>query len=725
MSRTSVGSVAGPARVARGTRALRGAAVLVAAFALGRPAQAELPQIRLDRIFPLGGGAGSVVTLEIQGKALDDAKALRVDHPGIRADWVKENQFRLQVAADVPAGAYDVRAVGKYGISAGRLFAVSRGLTEVIELEPNDTPGQAQAVPFNVAINGSSDSNGDDYFRFPARKGGRVTIDAQAFRLDSTLRSSLTLLAPGGEELARSRPYYNRTDPLLDIVIPADGDYIIRIHDATFAGGLPYRLVVSDRPQVENAFPCAVVPGEATELTVYGRNLPGGKRADGMEINGLPLDWITLPFTAPSESTDRFRFTVLNPLPSSSLGARGLQVRPKGLEDALNPVTLLTADAPVTREHEPNDTVDKAQKLTPPTCVAARFDGPRDADWFAFPARNGEVFALDLFCERLDLPGDPRVLVTNETGQELASLDDHGIRSNSLDMFNRDPQGMFTAPADGTYRVLVQDTYGAGGPRFLYALRITRAAPDFYPVVSHETASDPTSPIVRQGGSTFVQLYPNRRDGFNGPVTVEAEGLPPGVSCPPVHVSPQAQTAAVVFTAAPDAPEWAGAVQLRAWATIDGRRVERPVHGSQRRWAIDNISASRLTRELALAVRPIAPYGLRTPADPQSVIPGKTFETRVSVVRHWPDFKGKVQVSGLELPPGFDVPTTELSEGKTEVPVRVTVAANVSPGTYTIVFRGDAQIPFSPDPKATSRPNVRVADPSTPLTLTVTEPPRP
>ena len=69
-----------------------------------------------------------------------------------------------------------------------------------------------------------------------------------------------------GKELARSRPYYLRTDPLLDFVAPEAGDYVVRLHDATFAGGRPYRLVISNHPHIENVFPAAVRPGETVTL---------------------------------------------------------------------------------------------------------------------------------------------------------------------------------------------------------------------------------------------------------------------------------------------------------------------------------------------------------------------------------------------------------------------------------------------------------------------------
>ena len=161
--------------------------VLILIGSITSSAHAELPLIRLDRITPLGGLAGSDVTLEIAGRDLDDAKTLHIDHPGLKATWLNANQFKLTIAADVPSGTYEVRAVGRFGISGARLFAVQRGLTEVAEKEPNDDAATAQVVPMNCAINATSDNNGDDFYRFTAKKGERVTIDCFAYRLDSQM----------------------------------------------------------------------------------------------------------------------------------------------------------------------------------------------------------------------------------------------------------------------------------------------------------------------------------------------------------------------------------------------------------------------------------------------------------------------------------------------------------------------------------------------------------
>jgi hypothetical protein len=697
-------------------------------------AVANLPFIGLDRIFPLGGAAGSQVVVDLYGRDLDDVQRLHFDDPGLKAELVKPNQFRITIAAGVPAGTRELRAVGKYGISAPRLFTVSRGLTEVREVEPNDAPSAAQAVPMNAAVHATSDHKGVDFFRFPARAGQRVTIDCQAFRLDSTLRALLSLHTADGKELAAGRPYSGRTDPLLDFRIPADGDYRVGVYDLTYVGDLPYRLVISNHPQIDHAIPPAVVPGTRSELTLLGRNLPGARATRISTGNGLPLDQCNIPFAVPEISPARRGLAFINHPAAPYLSAGAFQMWPPGIPDALNPVTLISATAPVMVETEPNDTPQTAQAISHPSLICGRFQTVGDTDWFAIHAKAGETILLDLVCERIESPGDPFLVVTDAQGQELATFDDQGENATVdgvtlLLQLNRDPRGSFTAPTDGIYRVAVQDRTGRHGARYLYALRVGAPEPDFFPVVLHETLDDasgirtPSAPLVRAGGSTACVLALNRRDGFEGPVTVEAQGLPRGVACPQVHLGPNVPSALVVFTAAHDAPEWTGTIRLRAWATIGGKRVERAVGVAQRRWGDSNQNnASRLNRELGLAVRSRAPYGLKSPGTTLTTVPGKTLETKVTAERYWPDFRDAIQLTGWNLPSGFDIPATDLPADDKKVAIKINVAPDVPPGTYSLVLRGDAQVPFSTDPAVAEKPKVRVADPAPPLTVTVVAP---
>lgn len=684
---------------------------------LAGSASAQLPRARLDRIQPLGGAAGSTVELHVQGKDLEDA-TLRFDRPGFKAERLKADRFHVFVPTDAVPGTVEVRTVGPHGISGSRLFHVQRGLAEVTEKEPNDTAATAQKVPGECVINGTSDGEGDDYYRFFVRKGRRLTIDCLALRLDSTLRATLVLSDADGKELARSRPYHQRTDPLLDFVAPADGDYVLQLHDATYAGGLPYRLVISSRPHVENVFPLAFEPGTTSRLALVGRNLPRARVYPGGKLLDRDLDLLEVSFVSPKRdllSLQRFDFLVHPSAPSVKM--RGWQIFPAGLDDALTPVSLVHADAPVSLEKEGNDTRETAQVLKLPTVLCGRFDRPGDADWYRLDLKAGEEILVDLLCERLDLPGDPFVIVTDARGNELTQLDDHGINFNALALYNRDPVGTFRAPTAGIYYLLVQERYRQGGPRHQYVVRLRKAEPDFFPVVFPDTNPEPTATLVRQGGSAWMELCLNRR-ALRGGVVVEVKGLPPGVTCPPVHVSPQTEFANLVFTASPDVRDWSGTIRLEATATVEGRSFVREPRPVQRRWNIANVSSSRVCREVCLAVRPGAPYGLRLP-ERATTVAGSPVEVKVTVERRGA-FKGKIQIVGLNLPPGFSLATSEIAEGRNDVTVKLGVASNVPPGTYSIAFRGDAQVPFSKDVKATSRPNVRVADPSTPLTLTVT-----
>lgn len=175
----------------------------------------------------------------------------------------------------------------------------------------------------------------------------------------------------------------------------------------------------------------------------------------------------------------------------------------------------------------------------------------------------------------------------------------------------------------------------------------------------------------------------------------------------------------MVLTAALDASEWAGAIKLKATATVDGNKIERYVRPVQRRYPVANINTSVMLREICFAVRDKAPYELRPTEKLLIAHAGTSVETAYQVTRHWPEFKGKVQLIGLNLPPGFSVATTDIAADKTETKIKLNVAANVPPGTYSVVLRGDAQVPFNRDPMATARPNVRVADPSYPMYVDV------
>ena len=124
---------------ARWTRRTRGVfwAVLPGVLFAAGVAQAQLPQARLATVFPPGGKVGSSVEVAVTGTDQEDMSQLVFSHAGITSK-LAEQKFAVSIGADVPPGFYDVRMVGRFGISNPRTFVVGQR-PEVLRAGTNTT----------------------------------------------------------------------------------------------------------------------------------------------------------------------------------------------------------------------------------------------------------------------------------------------------------------------------------------------------------------------------------------------------------------------------------------------------------------------------------------------------------------------------------------------------------------------------------------------------------
>jgi hypothetical protein len=698
-------------------------AALVACVVFCHDSMADLPSPRLDRLMPLGAAAGSTVEVEIVGADIEDAKALLFDHPGLKAEHLKDRRFRVMIAPDVPAGTYDVRVLGRFGVSNPRLLAVSHGLTEVAEKEPNNEVTSAQVLAINSVVNGTSDGNGEDVFRFPAKKGQRVVIECQAGKLDSQMDATLTLNAADGKLLASNSDYFGR-DPLIDFIAPEDGDYLIHVHDLSFRGGQPYRLIITDRPQIENVFPRAVQAGRPANLTVYGRNLGPSAKPSDWRVQDLPLDEYPETITVGSDllALGRYRFfehptghSVLPTAATCTLTGFQFQPRPSGV--AANGAPMLVVDTPVSLEVEPNDESGKPQKIALPAVVSGRFDRPRDADWYEFDAPENGPYAFDVYCERIAGRADPYLVVTDEKGNRLAELDDFGHRMNAFDGHLRDPSGTVNLSAKQRYRVLLQDRYRRGGARFQYVLTAHKARPDFSAAVIHHQNPGPSGTTIRRGGATYLDVILHHKEGFNGPVTLTAEGLPTGVHSLPTTI--RDSHGVFVFWAEPGAADWIGPIKLIATGKVGDTLLRREVRPYTHVWAEGNLASSRPTREQVLAVRESAPFDLHCAPERIEAKAGSKVEVKLHIERRWPDFKNAMTISPLAFPGSIRMNNVDAPADRNEVAITIQVQPGTPAGEYTLSVTGQAQVPYSKDRQTKQKPNTLVTQPSWPLTLVV------
>lgn len=725
------------------TKILRSAAALAvltwfAGAAARQQAAPGVPQPKIYALQPAGAKAGTTLDVRISsGADLDGTDKLLFSHPGITAAVVREEpsrlypqgraiegKFRVAVAADVPPGIYEVRAAGYFGVTNARRFAVN-SREETFEKEPNNDPAAAQEPALGSIVNGACDAQNFDCYRIAAKKGQRYIVEAQALRLDSRAQVVLTLVDPSGRELRRIVGTRSR-DPLLDFTPEADGPYIVKANDLLYRGGdeYVYRLAIGTGPWIDFVDPPVLKPGADNAVTVYGRNLPGGAAAEGVEIDGRPIEKLAVTIKAPTAVELPIQ-TLLRPGDSSAdLVSWSLP--------GSNPVRLLLADQAPTADAEPNDANDKAQAIPVPGLIVGRFNPRGDRDWYTFDAKKGEKLWIEVVSQRLGLSVDPQVVIqqVGEAAKDLQEIDDlanpmPAMRNNIEKKYRAhsdDPAILFTVPADGKYRLLVRDLFGAaqGDPRLFYVLSIRTPKPDFrllaIPVEANPADGKLSQEIciVRRGGSDKLRIIAYRRDGFDDPILIEAEDLPPGLSARPSLIGPAETSCDLVLKAAPDAPVFAGTVRIM------GRSGEmrRPARSAEVLWNVADMQKepvlTRITESVGVAIDThfVAPLALQVgSADAQRMARGGKLKIPVKLVKNADakDLdKAQVKVVPSDLPgKGNQKPivakelTLSLAKPDGELELDITDKAPLGPLTFHLI--GDVDVAYVRNPERVKR----------------------
>lgn len=149
---------------------------------------------------------------------------------------------------------------------------------------------------------------------------------------------------------------------------------------------------------------------------------------------------------------------------------------------------------------------------------------------------------------------------------------------DALRVAGADSKLTFTAPADGAYVVRVTDVRGFSGDHFNYRLAIREPRPDF--MVRFSTSA----PTVSLGGGAAINVAAERIDGFDGEITIDVAGLPPGYRISqPVTIEAGHDAARIVLFAAADAkpaaPEVWSQVKISARAVVAGKDVVKTLDG--------------------------------------------------------------------------------------------------------------------------------------------------
>ncbi|MBI1914797.1 MAG: PPC domain-containing protein [Planctomycetes bacterium] len=682
-------------------------------------ARAEFPSPVLHTVFPAGGQAGTSVTVAVDGTGLDGLRDLHSTVPRLTAKKTGTNRFSLTIPAGAPAGVYDLRAVGLYGMSSPRAFVVGNR-AETLEREANDTFASAQPVPLDVVVNGRIEKPGDvDCYKFRAKAGQRVVLECLAERIDSPLRAVLEVHDATGKRLAVNRGYTG-IDPLVDFLVPADGTYFVKVFDLSYLGSAAhyYRLDIDTKPRLEFALPCVVTRGRSTRVKLFGRNLfPPSPRSRKAE-SSLALDCVDVEITPPA--ADRHE-----PIP---LPLRPAQVTvdafPYYYPGSHAPLLVSVTDVPVLSGASDNTVPDHAQALGVPCEVSGQLTDGDERHWYAVRARRGEVLWLEAFGARIGSPVDLDLTVLDPSGRkELVKLADslEDLGGYRFPTAHPDPAGRWVVPADGRYLILVRNLIGGQNrdPRRIYRLSVRREEPDFHLAVISRRADQPAGLNLWRGGREMVEVLALRRRGLSGPIRVAAEKLPTGIQCPDIWIGPGQDHGVVVLSANRECPSFAGGLNLVGHADLGGTEITRPARGGTMTWPGQPTPSGRLTQEVPLATAPEANLLLTASPGEAVVYQESVLDVAVDVEQRFEGPAAPLQLTGVGLPRLATNTIATIPAGKNKGWLSFFFPASLPPGPYTFAVQGETVVPVGSGSRGGSPGKVGVTLVTNPITVLV------
>ncbi|MEN9676700.1 MAG: hypothetical protein RIS76_2596 [Verrucomicrobiota bacterium] len=687
---------------------------------------ADLPQARLLTVFPPGAAAGSTQEMVVTGVDLEDAAGLLFSDPRIRSERnpSKPDAFVVTIPSEVPPGLVDVRWHGRFGVSNPRAFAVGSGPEWTLN-PTNLTAATAVVLPADTVINGRMPAQQALWFRVQPAAGRRTLVRVQARELDSRLEPGLRLLDADGRELGQAR------QGVLELTLPPGASGLVQLRDLTFRGGDEYafRLVLSPGPWLDFALPNVLRAGATNRVVLFGRNLEGGTKSRLNGADGHSLEQLSVDIVAPNPGeTNRPPIELLRRPSASVLARESFAWSLTGTNGHSNPLLFTLSELPIVVAELTPSPADPLTPVTVPTEFCGLFPRRGRVSGVTFEAKKGDVYWIELWSDRLGFPCDPFAVVQRERSTrgdqgeiqyaDVLELGDSDANPGGSDfsMVTRDPAGRFEAPETGRYRIVVRDLFhaGAGGPSFPYRLSIRRETPAFTLVAlpmqpiranDNDRAVHPLAPFLRRGGTELIRVLVFRRDGFNGDIVLDVEGLSGDLSAASSRIPAGQSVGFIPLSAGAQATGLQRPV-IRGTATVGERTMERrasfgvsgPVTDSN-----EQAVPTRLARESLLEVSetewvPVS-FELATAAVPEVTADGKV-SIPLNILRRG-EFNGAFNVrlagrSELEKSKEVSVP-----EKSTNATVEITLGeAKLPEGLHRVWLQGQVAGKYRNNPEA-------------------------
>ena len=526
--------------------------LVLALVLLGGPLAAKPPKIRTVR--PLAAVPGETTELVITGDGLETATGLWTSFDskssivaGKKRDG-KSLRIKLSISAETPIGIGAIRVAGPDGLSNLELFLIDDLAVRTVS-EDNTSASTAISLEPPCAIDSQTKAEHRDFYSFKARAGQSLSFEVMSQRIGSALDPILRILDADGRELAFSDDAAG-ADSRLAWRSEKDGEYLIELRDITYRGGesFSYRLRVGDFPLVSAPYPMRAEQAKTTKVAIAGES------SAGVETREVQL---------PGDSHGR----------AFSLAAR----RPGGKSSSF--VTLLASDLPELLENEPNNQAKSASRIRHPCAINGRFSSKGDRDYYSIEGQKGERLLIrgetrlsgsptDLFL-RLEKPGGEKIAEAEDQsydpGKDKNKGKNYYFDEGSLD---------YTFSENGTVILMVEDLTRRGGPEHVYRVEVRPTRGRFSLELSDTLYHAPAD------GDFKVKVH-CRRNGYDGPIELEAAGLPPGTKAAKARIDKGKTSVELSITLGKDLqPGFIGT--FRIFTTIQiGKETERLEAGTR------------------------------------------------------------------------------------------------------------------------------------------------
>lgn len=513
-------------------------------------AEVRLPNI--VRVFPLGGQAGTDVTLEILGDRLSNTTVVNFDSSDITWLQTIESSSRrlkgiVRIAPNAAFGPHMLRASTLDGHSTSAMFNVDQ-FPSVMEAEPNGTIETAQQIDtFPAEVQGRLDGAADlDIFAFRVRKGERRIFDLRSIEHGSAVEVRMILLDSSGKRVAFNddRDDFDE-NPLVEHTFQESGTYYVKLDQYrgprgfNFGKNCSYILRVSNLPQVSYVSPLGLRSGKSGRIRINGKALADIKEVYLKEIRQAEYARMTYPYTMPirfsHDSTSEAKTSRISGkivgrsathvdaefqvLANAQSGLWRLwAVSPQGVTDGIS------IEISQSEEFEESQAADRDLPTTFNLNGCLCQSGKKDV--YRFQGKAGQPLHFSTLAAQIGVPRLDSVLqLRDSAGKKLAENDDVVAGQGSL-LGNSDSSLFYTPKEDGPLFLTVRDRTGRGGPDFQYRLKVDNRAPSF------QLFTTPENFTAAQGGTGTIKVHLVREAGFEGEVSVWFEGFPPGIEPP-------------------------------------------------------------------------------------------------------------------------------------------------------------------------------------------------